>query len=517
MTDQTDSASGAIEPDTPGAARPSARRTFGAWFGGLWRLLSDRRAGTESEIDRWAAVAFIALAVPLGLTFVFLIPPSQVIDEQSHFMRAWQLSELNLRTGIREDPSTGTDRNGSVYDECVVEYLAENVRVAQSPSDFSIRDTWLDTPDCSPQRRSFEFFDTAVGYGPWSYPGQTVALSVSRAVGLPLPVAFHLGRLGGLFVFVGAVAAALRIAPRGRLAILAVGLLPMSLMTASAYNADGIMIAGSLLAVACALRLAIDDQLGHRHRWIAGVMSVSLAAVVLTKPNYIVMLGLFLLVPLSGFRSVTFGRWMLAGIAAGIAAVAAVSYATLSGASTSPIYYPDTDPSAQVRSLVTDPIGFLHVVWDTLFSYTYEIFFLRGWVGIFGMLRSGRPEVASLLAVPFVILAFVAVSLATAVEAGPKRNIPARTSWWRLAVAVSIGVIGMLSVFAVAFVSWTVPGSQVIEGVQGRYLLPFVPLVAAALSLRRYRSNMSLGVRGVVVVALVLGLASIDKYVALFY
>ena len=512
MSDQVEAA-----PHGDNGALPSAHRTFGSWFGSLWQLLSERRAGTAMENDRWAAVAFIAIAVPLGLMFVFLIPPSQVIDEESHFMRVWQLSELNLRTETRFDPVTGMDRNGSLYDVCVVEYLAETVRVAQSESAFSFRDTWLETPDCSQQRRSFEFFDTAVGYGPWSYPGQTAALSAARAIGLPVPLAFHLGRLGGLLVFVVAVTAALRIAPRGRLAILAVGLLPMSLMTASAYNADGIMIGGSLLAVACVLRLALDDQLGHRHRWLVVVLSVSLAAVVLTKPNYVVMLGLLVLVPLNGFRSPAFGRWTLVGIAAGIAGAAALSYSMLGGASNLLIYHPDADPSAQVRALVSDPFGFLRVVWNTLFSYTYEVFFLRGWVGVFGMLRTGRPDVAPLLAVPFVILAFIAVATALAVEAGPKRDIGSRDSWMRLAVVGSIGVAGVMSVFAVAFVSWTTPRSDIIDGVQGRYLLPFVPLVAAGLALRRHRSNMSLGVRGVVLVAVVLGVASIDKFVALFY
>lgn len=489
-----------------------------SWISALWRLMTDRREGSECERDRWAAVAFVAVAIPVGLTFIVLIPPSQVVDEQSHFMRVWQLSEFNLRTEVRIDPNIGLERSGSVYDDCVVEYLAENVDAATLPSDFSLRNVWFDTPDCSPQSRSFEFFDTAVLYGPWSYPGQTVGVGVGRALGLPLPVTFHLGRLAGLLVFVAAVAAALRIAPRGRLTMMAVALLPMSLMSAAAYSADGVVIAGSILAVASVLRLALDDEMQSRHRrWLLGVLAAALGVVVITKPNYIVLLGLLLLIPLQGFRSRRQGRMVLAGIAAAISSLAAFFYVALSGAPTSPIYYPETQPSAQLRTLVTNPIGFLGVVWDTVFSYTYEIFFLRGWVGIFGMFRTGRPEVAPLLAVPFVIVAFVAVSLAIAAEAGLRRPLDWRTRWWRRGVVAIVGVGGVTSVFAAAFVFWTAPGAPVIEGVQGRYIVPFVPLLAAALALRRFRSDMALGVRWIVVVAVVLAVASIDKYVALFY
>src|SRR4051812_21799065 len=49
----------------------------------LWR-----RALDAAALPRW----FVGLAIPLGLMFVFLMPPLQIPDEQAHFYRSYSVS-----------------------------------------------------------------------------------------------------------------------------------------------------------------------------------------------------------------------------------------------------------------------------------------------------------------------------------------------------------------------------------------------------------------------------------------
>ncbi len=473
------------------------------------------RAPSAPGPERWAARAFLLVALPVGLVFVFVIPPSQVVDEESHFLRAWQLSGLNLFADVREDPESGFERNGAVFDVCVVEYIREFAGAAQVADNFSMSTFWFDTPDCSPRNRDFVITDAATGYGPWSYPGEVTALAISRAAGLPLPVAFYAGRLAGLLVFTSAIWAALRIAPAARLTMMFVALLPMSLMSAVAYNSDGVMIAGSILAAACALRLALHET--QRARQLLLVMTLALACVVVSKPTYVVLVGLLLLVPAARFGSRRAGRWLLAGSAAAVVVPAVAWYRISQGADTGPIFYAGTDPAAQLRSVISDPFGFLVTVWDTLFSYTYEVFFLRGWLGVYGMFRIGRPEVAPLLAVPWIIVAAGALAVTVAVEAGERREMPTIDRVRRQVVAYGILIGGPLAIFFTAYLMWTVPGADVIEGVQGRYMLPFIPVAAVAAALIRHRSTARFSIRGVVIVSVLLALASLNQMVALFY
>jgi uncharacterized membrane protein len=478
-----------------------------AWRRGIDELRRPR--------DRAAFVVFLALAIPIGVTFALLIPPSQVLDEESHFLRAWQLAELNLRSDIRFDEPSAMDRNGAVYDACVPAYIGELAEIAATPAPYSYRSFWFDTPDCSPRRREYVITDAAVSYGPWSYPGQVAGLAIARVAGAPLPVTFFLGRLAGLAVYIGAVALALRLAPAARLAMLFVALLPSSMMSAAAYSADGVMIAGSLLAIACALRFALDDV--ERPRRLLAVMVAALGFVIATKPNYMILLGLLLLVPPRHFGDRRRGQVLLCAAGLAIAAFAAAWYVIGKGAPTAELFYAGVDPGEQTRSLVGDPLGFLDDVWDTLFSYPYEVFFLRGWVGIYGMQRSGRPEIPPLLPVPFVFVALAVLVVAIVVEAGSRRELDTRARWWRGSVSAAISVLGPVSVFAAAFLLWTAPGAPFIEGVQGRYMLPFVPMAAAGLALTHHRSNLAVTSRAVGVTCFVLAIASIDKMLTLFY
>jgi uncharacterized membrane protein len=297
----------------PPFEEPPSRLT---WVARLGRLFVEPAGdGGVSRPERWASVVFLTLAVPIGLAYVFLIPPSQVIDERSHFLRTWQLAEFNLRIDQRFDQDSGLVRNGAVFDDCVIEYIDGFSQRATEPRDFTTRSFWFDTPDCSPRSREFVVTDASLSYGPWSYPGQVAGVAVGRAIGLALPLTFYLGRIVGLLTYVGAVAAALRIAPRGRLAMFVVGLLPMSMMTAAAYSTDGVMVGGAMLAIACVLRLALRPT---RHAGaILVVLATSLFLVVATKPNYAVLLALTLLVPTRSFSSKRRGRLVLFGVGTG--------------------------------------------------------------------------------------------------------------------------------------------------------------------------------------------------------
>lgn len=464
--------------------------------------------------DSLAPRAFVMLALTFGLAFAFAVPPTQVVDEEAHFLRVWQLAGANVVTDVRYDAASGFERNGSVFDTCVVEYVREFTAIAATARDYSFHEFWADTPDCSPRERTYTYTDAQTSYGPWAYPGQTVALGIGRAIGLPLPILFYLGRVGGLLLYTGVIWAALRIAPAGRLVIMFAALLPMSLMTAAAYNPDGIMIAGASLASACVLKLVLHPP--ERPARLLVALVAALAVVIAAKPNYVVLLGLLLLLP----RSVVNTRrqyWTLvAGASVGILSLVALWYKYGAGVSNMRIYYPESDPGAQTSNILHHPLGFSRVIWRTLFTPDYETFFFRGWVAVFGMMRS-RPGVAVLLPVPFVMLALAVGAAAFATQFGDARPLPILERTKRIVVVGLVIAAGCLSVFYVAYTRWTPPGQRTISGVNARYFVPFVPVLATGVALVRERSNARVSVGAVAIGAIVVGIASLTKIADLFY
>ncbi len=507
-----------MNPETNDSIEPTRQGALAVQF---WqRTVATFRADLADDAgdgrDLRASRAFLLVALLAGLFFVFLTPPTQALDEQSHFLRAWKLSELDIVTETAVEPATGAERNGSVYDLCVIGYMDEMVARAKLPDSFSFRDFWYDTPPCSPQRRAFVFTDAGTGYGPWAYPGQIVGLGITRALGLPLPVSFFAGRLGGLLFYIGLIWAALRITPTARLMMLLVGLLPVSLVAAAGYSADGVIIAGSILATACVLRLVHSEVRNPTPFFL--LAAASLGLVVNSKQNYVVLLGLLFLIPIRRFGTVK--RWLIrvGGASVLIFLISVLWYRFGQGVIDSSIFYPNTDPGQQARFVLAHPLSFLNVVWTTLFSYTYEVWFLRGWVGVFGMFRNvGRPSVQPLLPLPYVILADVMVAVALVIETGSRRALQLQTMIRRRVIGWGVVVVGPLLIFLGTFILWTPPGQAIIEGAQGRYMLPFLPVAAASISMVRKRSDVQLSTVAVSAASVVLLLAAIRQMWALFY
>jgi uncharacterized membrane protein len=246
-------------------------------------------------------------------------------------------------------------------------------------------------------------------------------------------------------------------------------------------------------------------------------MAIALGCIVATKPPYVVLVALLALIPLEVFGTRSTGRRLLAAAAAVSIVPAMLWYRLGQGVDSAEIFYPGSDPGEQLANAMRHPFGFLRLVWRTWFVDPYEVFIFRGWVGVYGMARSGRPEVAPLLPMPFIVLAAGVLAAAIVVESGERRHLTSRVRFTRAVVALGVLIGGPLLVFFGAYVFWTIPGARTIEGVQGRYMLPFVPMVAASISLFRQRSTARFSVVGVGVASVVLAVASWSKMMDLFY
>jgi uncharacterized membrane protein len=456
---------------------------------------------------------FLIIAVPFGLFFAFFVPPSQVPDEPAHFLRVWKLADGDFVSDYRYDESVGFDRQGGVFDKCVRTYIAEFYAIAATPEPYSVRDYWFDTPNCSPRNRTFSAQDAHGDYGAWSYPGQTAGVAFGRLVGLPLPIVFFLGRLGGLAAFMAAAYTAIRIAPSGKLILFAVAALPISLTAAAGYSTDSVIIGGTLFAVAALLRAALVP--GAAHRWTLAAV-VALGIVVLTKPPYIPLLALLLVVPATNWSSRR-AAWLvrIASVTSILVAVAVWRIVTVPP-NPGIVFREGIDHRGQAGQILRNPYGFARLALYTFRSETSQEYVIRGWVGQFGMLRTGRPE--GPLFTPIVAMLAAALFGATyATERGPKLR---PLTWWsgaRSTLVLLVAVATFFAIYAGLFVIWNPIGSQFIEGVQGRYFVPLFLLPALLWGLTRQRSDGGVGPRALALGSAALLMFAVWKIKVYFY
>ena len=321
---------------------------------------------------------------------------------------------------------------------------------------------------CSPVQHMVNIL-CAVLLGPGYGLGAAFAAALIRnLLGLGSLILLYLGRLFNLLFFAATGFLTLRRLPFGKTAVFAVYLLPMNLHLVSSLSYDVLITAfcGYFTAVCMDLAYKAD-----RVKWKDVVLLAFLLAVMgPCKMVYGVIAGLCLLIPVKKFGG--WGRWTAS--AAGVlgafaAAMAAVNLGTVSmytQAEDSYIAWAG-ETGYTFAELLHRPLHVLKMCYDTLAWKGTQLF--EGMIG--GSLGNQDP----VLNTPTVIILALCTILVVLALKKPGEEVMFSTGnrlWiWFLALLL-LGAL-MFSML----LAWTPRSASMIEGVQGRYLLPFLPAV----------------------------------------
>jgi uncharacterized membrane protein len=267
-------------------------------------------------------------------------------------------------------------------------------------------------------------------YTPLPHLPQALACFVGHNLTLRPIAILHLGRIFNLIVFIALMAVAMRAAPSLALAIATVGLLPMSLHLAASFSPDAMTIAVATLLTAMSSN------------------AVLAAAIAFVKPVYF---------PIA---------LMSRRVASWIACAVSLAITTLLLHQTNYAHRPGVmvDPSAQLRAIVHAPLRFIGIVIADYFRHVPR--YAEGLVGRLGMLDVPLPRIV----IGMLLVTVIAVALTSELRLTAKE---------RALAAVSIA-LSMLLISVSQYLIWTPPGAGYIDGMQGRYFLPLLPLAMAA-------------------------------------
>ncbi|HSP13637.1 MAG TPA: DUF2142 domain-containing protein [Thermoanaerobaculia bacterium] len=388
---------------------------------------------------------FVIVGVCAVVLFTFVTPPFQVPDEVGHFWRAESIAH-----GALFPPMTA---RGAAAE--LPKGLASIVLVFwRTTPDFKItydefhRARWV---RLEPETRVPVILPA--GYTPAPYIPQIVAATIGRVVHAIPVVTFYLGRLLNGLAFVAMVAMAIRIAPALRWVFAASGLLPMAMYLAASWSPDAMTIAASLLFTALLLR-------GARTPREAALLSAAGAFVGLCKPAYFLIALLALVVPIvrGSYRAI-----IIAATAAGVA------LAMWSAARAFVPARPGVriDPAAQIDCIRHDPGVFGDAIVHEARLHGLE--YTEQGVGRLGLLDIRLPQA--------VITAELLLLLLCAWSGVEAPRMPVRLLSL-LIVAATVAGIALSS-----YLGWTAVCARQIDGIQGRYFLPIVPLIFAVVSL----------------------------------
>ena len=405
---------------------------------------------------------FALLALIGGIVLVALIPPVGGGNERYNFHRAASAASGHLMVGPALLPggiSTFLDTSREKFRE------GKNPPYSYSRADFdkmAAIPLQADEPSIVPAN------PIAILH-PASYLPQAPAIALAQRLGLSPLVLFYVGRIAGLLAGIALTFAAIRVIPFHKHALAAIALLPPILFTRSTLDADQFTVGLAFLFLALVIReIAGTGRIGTRT--LAGL---AIAAFVLAqcKSAYLLLPLLSLAIPVSRFGSM---RAKLLGCALicvpGILASAAWMMALKSSYFDNIAQYRTWSgvvrPADQLQFILFEPLTYLQVVMTTTFATPMIPKTVLEFLGVFG------PAVT--LPLPFypvagALLAGVVFS-DSRLPRGPLAN-------WRVGVfALAIAAVTIGIVLTLLYLQWTQYRAPHIDGFQGRYLYPLVPL-----------------------------------------
>ncbi len=412
-------------------------------------------------MQQWLLAA-ICLAT---LFFALVTPPFQAPDENQHYMKALLLADGRVFTQTQagmigaELPRSALDLHATDFPTDVPPKLRQFDRAM-------LEKAW--SADAARPGKSFADFPNVASYAPTLYAPGAAGLMLGDAAGLPRLGSFYAGRMVNALAGLMLLGAAFALLPFGRNAMLAAALLPTFCYQTGSLSPDAIINGLGFLGLALALRIAF-----------MGATPARSAALLVTAPLLALAKGVYLPLIAAGLDRPE-GRkdvrpWLLLGaMIAGAAAF--VAWMKMSGGSQALYHIASrktgenvmTAPlAAQLGVILADPVAYVRILCSSVVErapvYALQIAGRFGWNAIL---------------LPLAAYALAALMIGAAILTGSGLRIGIGQRLWWLTVAAGSALL----IETAMYLTGTPLGADYIQGTQGRYFLPILPLVLLALT-----------------------------------
>jgi hypothetical protein len=445
----------------------------------------------------------VALSLFFGTLILFVTPPLRGPDETAHFLRAYGVA----RGDFVPSAVDGANRKGVLIPAGLYDGFDffEAVRVKEKQAGFNYRpvfEAYFKRPNVEPDPAApdrFVPYAGSEGYSPIAYLPQAAAALVARALNFGfLPTLFAM-RFAGLAVLTVVIASAVAIVPNLAWAFFAIAMLPSALYGRSVISADGMALAAAMLVTALWLRGIFGPRL------VTPVpQSVLMMINALSKPPNLafVLLELRLL-------GETKRRWRLLALAVLPAIASAVLWTLSSGADTAAWRMVEItgqdleafDPYVKLFRLLDQPLHFPTAIFNAWREYGVGELW-RQLIGVLGLFDT-------------VLLPWVYPAISVLLVGAFLCQLPLpKADRYRAPILAAITVLAyLLIVYLISYLVFTPRDANTVWGVQGRYFIPILSLVAImiAAGLRwslseRARAAMAVGL------AILAGCASVEAH-----
>lgn len=426
---------------------------------------------------------FIYLSIIFGMILVFLVPPFQSPDEDSHFKKAYVMSKGQIFSTV-EDNVNGFDLPTNML-----------ITINQYNEMMGNRDTKVNYSDIVVSDRLGDDFGTTehvnfstVDTSPFAHLIQAIGIIIGKIFwnlfrdgnGSTVYL-LYFARLANLIFYITVVACAIKIAPVLKKTMCALTLMPMSLALAASCSYDAILISFTCLSFSYIMNIILKEnewELNKKNMLIMIFLAFVMFAI---KPYCALIYVMLFFTPKQKFKDskdyikkIAIFAFSIIGLYI-VFRIPGIINASKLATNTS---------SANSLSPLSDPIAFIKLVFANIFYQ--KDYYLATTVGVLGLIDTYIPSAITFLYTVFiVVMAIVEMSCSEY-----------KINWM---IKVSVILIALISLIGISYVmvGWSVNidsnytfESNMISGIQGRYFIPLlipIGLIFNNMRLKKYQ------------------------------
>ena len=391
---------------------------------------------------------FLVLFLIIGSFYTLAIPVGRAPDEVSHFYRIYEITEGHFVSDISENG----DSAGSLE--------PENISIVK---DFSGNNTYINYYDIfeklGTQANSEKVFlsTSADGYNIISYLPQVTGMFIGKIFQLPFLISAYLAKFANLIFCAIILYFSIKYIPFLKKIIFVIAFLPISMQAMTSLSSDApiIVTAISLISFILYATYSMKTTFTKKHYFL--IFSICLFLCI-TKIVYAPLCLLLFTIPKERFGKLN--RKIISILSIG----ALISVFYLLWNFMIPPLRTVSDSSAQINLILQNPLKYIGILFNSI-STNFLLYFS----GILG----GDLEWFDVHPPMIYLISFYTIFVLLC----SKECKSARINKTFKILSIFLSILVVILIFTAMFIAWTKVGENIIDGVQGRYLLPLLILI----------------------------------------
>jgi len=403
--------------------------------------------------------AFFIVIPLIFIMFFVSMPIFKNHDEDNHWLRIYDIAQGNILVSTEY---------GSLFQEGATNYPAAKFPKAV----HSIVDREKTSRHNFNELYQYEInkedsilveMPTVAIYSPVQYLPQVVGVKIAEIFTNRPVIMAYAARLANMITSIAILYYAMKIMPFGKKILLVIMSIPIAVEGFTSLSPDALTISIAILLIAYVFNIIYNPEkkkVTTKDKIILGIICIIMA---LCKIVYLPLVGLLILLPTTKFKT---KKDKVITITLLILIATIINLGWLYVSSQYLADYKAGAPVEQLKTIINNPIRFFKMIFHTinLNGNNYIISMFGGSLGL-------NEHVLLNCITPYVFL-FLCLMLGVADD-----EIKEKMSKFQRNIIILIILAITILIFTSLYIQWNSPDATNIDGIQGRYFIPFLPLV----------------------------------------